>query len=188
MENASTAPNSDIALPINSAHEHRNSSGDVGRDANPACRSRLVKSVMSSKLGPAIVSLVIATTCISIPVRAQTFQITDQFGLVLPQASPWYSSFDYCTPYRQCTYEVMRHYGAPAIAARVDLARGIQQCPPNSNRSITSLLQVAGSQSRKRFLSRHRPRLHRDRPHKTPILPASPSISTPESTYWVFWA
>ena len=32
MSNASTAPDSDIALSIDSAHEHRNSFGDAGRD------------------------------------------------------------------------------------------------------------------------------------------------------------
>ena len=41
MSNASTAPDSDIALPINNAHEHRNSSGDVGRDDLLISRARL---------------------------------------------------------------------------------------------------------------------------------------------------
>src|SRR5262245_30270602 len=82
----------------------------------------------------------VAICCLSIPVRAQTFQITDQNGQLMPQASAWYSSGEFCTPFNQCTYWVDRAGGVgigAGGAIRLDSNTHSRQCPPGS-RSLTA--------------------------------------------------
>jgi hypothetical protein len=92
-------------------------------------------SVGINKKIPLVVFSTIAICCVSIPVRAQTFQITDQSGQVLPQAAAWYISVDFCTPFNQCSYAVDRRGGVgigAAGAVRLDSSMHSFPCPPIS--------------------------------------------------------
>ena len=131
MRNESIGIDSDLEQTTGKAQQRRNRRGIVRREACRICGRKFWKVAITIKLA-SVIFLTSVICCISAPDYAQTFQITDSYGQVLPQAKVWYTSSSYCPPYGngKCAYWLNRQ----AQEVRLEQgAAGVYQCSSSNN-------------------------------------------------------